>query len=92
MPSKRTNAEEIIHKRREADVLLGQGQNVSGVCKQPSVSEQTYDRWRTADGGMQVGQAKRRNTLEAEHARRRRAVADLTVDKLILKAVAAGRY
>ena len=44
MPSKRYNAEEIIHKLREADVLLGQGQKVSGVCKQLGVSEQTYDR------------------------------------------------
>jgi transposase-like protein len=89
MPSKRYNAEEIIHKLREADVLLGQGQNVSGVCKQLGVSEQTYYRWRKAYGGMKVGQAKR---LEAENARLRRAVADLTVDKLILKEVAEGKY
>ena len=92
MPSKRYNAEEIIHKLREADVLLGQGHNVSGVCKQLGVSEQTYDRWRKTYGGKKVGQAKRRKALEAEHARRRRAVADLTVDKLLLKDVAAGRY
>ncbi len=81
MPSKRYNAEEIIHKLREADVLLGQGQNVSGVCKQLGVSEQTYYRWRKAYGGMKVGQAKRLKALEAENTRLRRAVADLTVDK-----------
>ena len=52
MPSKRTNAEEIIHKLGEADVLLGQGQNVSQVCKQLGVSEQTYYRWRKGYGGM----------------------------------------
>ena len=92
MPSKRYNAEESIHKLREAEVLLGQGQNVSQVCKQLGVSEQTYDRWRKTYGEMQVGQAKRLKVLEAEHARLRRAVADLTVDKLILKDVAAGRY
>jgi len=92
MPSKRYNAEEIIHKLREADVLLGQGQNVSGVCKQLGVSEQTYYRWRKAYGGMKVGQAKRLKALEAENARLRRAVADLTVDKLILKEVAEGKY
>ena len=92
MSSKRTNAEEIIDKLGEADVLLGRGQNVSQVCKQLGVSEQTYSRWRKADGGKKVGQAKRRKALEAEHARLRRAVADLTVDKLILKEVAAGRY
>ena len=92
MPSKRYNAAEIIHKLGEADVLLGQGQNVSGVCKQLGVSEQTYDRWRKAYGGMKVGQAKRLKALEAENARLRRAVADLTVDKLILKEVAEGKY
>ena len=92
MPSKRYNAEEIIHKLREADVLLGQGQIVSGVCKQLGVSEQTYYRWRKAYGGMKVGQAKRLKALEAENARLRRAVADLTVDKLILKEVAEGKY
>ena len=48
MLTKRTNAEGIIHKLREADVLLGQGQDVNGVCKQLGVSEQTYDRWRKA--------------------------------------------
>ena len=73
-------------------MLLGQGQNVSGVCKQLGVSEQTYSRWRQAYGGKKVGQAKRLKALEAEHARRRRAVADLTVDKLILKDVAEGQY
>ena len=73
-------------------MLLGQGHNVSQVCKQLGVSEQTYDRWRKTYGGMKVGQAKRLKALEAEHARLRRAVADLTVDKLILKDVAAGRY
>ena len=92
MPSKRYNAEEIIHKLREADVLLGQVQNVSGVCKQLGVSEQTYYRWRKTYGGMKVGQAKRLKALEAENARLRRAVADLTVDKLILKEVAEGKY
>ena len=92
MPSKRYNAEEIIHKLREADVLLGQGQNVSGVCKQLGVSEQTYYRWRKAYGGMKVGQAKRLKALETENTRLRRAVADLTVDKLILKEVAEGKY
>ena len=92
MPSKRYNAEEIIHKLREADVLLGQGQNVSGVCKQLGVSEQTYYRWRKTYVGMKVGQTKRLKALETENARLRRAVADLTVDKLILKEVAEGKY
>jgi transposase-like protein len=92
MPKKRYNAEEIIHKLREADVLLSQGVNVSQVCKRIGVADQTYYRWRKTYGGMKVDQAKRLKELEAENARLKRAVADLTVDKLILKEVAEGKY
>jgi putative transposase len=92
MPRKRYNAEEIIHKLREADVLLSQGHSVKRVSKQLSIAEQTYYRWRKAYGGMKVGQAKRLKDLEVENARLKRAVADLTVDKLILKEVAEGKY
>ena len=92
MPRKRYNAEEIIHKLREADVLLSQGVIVSQVCKRLGVSEQTYYRWRKAYGGMKVDQAKRLKELEAENARLKRAMADLTVDKLILKEIAEGKY
>ena len=73
-------------------MLLGQGQNVSGVFKQLGVGEQTYYRWRKAYGGMKVGQAERLKALAAENARLRRAVADLTVDQLSLQEVAAGKY
>jgi len=92
MPKKRYNAEEIIHKLREADVLLSQGKPVSQACKQIGVSDQTYYRWRKSYGGLKVDQAKRLKELEAENARLKRAVADLTVDKLILKEVAEGKY
>ncbi len=92
MPKKRYNAEEIIHKLREADVLLSKGATVSQVCKRIGVSEQTNYRWRKTYGGMKVDQAKRLKELEAENARLKRAVADLTVDKLILKEVAEGKY
>lgn len=92
MPKKRYTAEDIIHKLREADVLLSQGMNVSQVCKRIGVADQTYYRWRKAYGGMKVDQAKRLKGLETENARLKRAVADLTVDKLILKEVAEGKY
>ncbi len=92
MPKKRYNAEAIIHKLREADVLLGQGNTVSQIYKQISVTDQTYYRWRKGYGGMRVDQAKRLKALETENARLKRAVADLTVDKLILKEVAEGKY
>ena len=92
MPKKRYNAEDIIHKLREADVLLSQGMNVSQVCKRIGVADQTYYLWRKVYGGMKVDQAKRLKELETENARLKRAVADLTVDKLILKEVAEGKY
>ncbi len=92
MPKKRYNAEELRHKLRGADVLLIQGKTVSLACKQIGVSDQTYYRWRKAYGGMKVDQARRLKELEAENARLKRAVADLTVDKLILKEVAEGKY
>ncbi len=92
MPKKRYTAEDIIHKLRESDVLLSQGKTVSQACKQLGVSDQTYYRWRKSYGGMKVDQARRLKELEAENARLKRAVADLTVDKLILKEVAEGKY
>ncbi len=72
--------------------MLDQGKTVSQACKQIGVSDQTYDRWRKIYGGMKVDQARRLKELEAENARLKRAVADLTVDKLILKEVAEGKY
>ena len=92
MPKKRYNAEEIIHKLREADVLLSQGMNVGQVSKRIGIAEQTHYRWRQACGGMKVAQAKRLKEREVEKARLKRAVADLTVEKLILKEVAEGKY
>ncbi len=92
MAKKRYNAEEIIHKLREADVLLSQGRSVKQVSKQLGVAEQTYYRWRKAYGGMKVDQARRLKDLEVENARLKRAVADLTIDKLILKEVTEGKF
>lgn len=92
MAKRKYSSEEIIHKLREADVLLGQGKTILEACKQLGVTDQTYFRWRKAYGGLKVDQAKRLRELEAENARLKRAVAELTVDKLILKEVAEGKY
>ena len=92
MPRKRFTTEQIITKLREAEVELAKGKAVPLVCKQLGVSEQTYYRWRKVYGGMKVDQARKLKELEAENARLKRAVADLTVDKLILKEVAEGKY
>ena len=91
MAKQRYTTEEIIHKLREADVLVGQGQTIAQVTKQIGVTEQTYFRWRKSHGGLRIDQAKRLRELEAENGRLKRAVADLTVDKIILKEVAEGK-
>ena len=90
MPRKGFRAEEIIAKLREADVLLGQGKRVAEVVKALGVSEVTYYRWRQEYGGMSVSQARRLKELEKENARLRKAVADLTLDKLILQEAGRG--
>ena len=92
MPKQRFTTEEIIHKLREADVLSGQGKTVAEVCKQLGVTDKTYFRWRKTHGGLRIDQAKRMKELESENARLKKAVAELTIDKIILKEVACGKY
>lgn len=92
MPKQRYTTEVIIHKLREADVLISQGQTVSQAAKQIGVTDQTYFRWRKSHGGLRIDQAKRLRDLEAENARLKKAVAELTVDKIILKGVAEGKF
>jgi putative transposase len=92
MPRKRFTVEQIINHLREADVLLAQGRTVGEVCRRIGVSEQSYYRWRKEYGGLKVGQARRLKDLEAGNARLKRAVAELTLDKLILKEAAEGNW
>ncbi|MBK6779756.1 MAG: IS3 family transposase [Gemmatimonadetes bacterium] len=90
MAKRRYTSDDIIHKLREADVLLGQGKTISEACKVIGVTDHTYFRWRKQYGGLKIDQAKRLKELELENARLKRVVAELTVDKLILKEVAEG--
>ena len=92
MAKKRYRPEEIISKLREADILIGQGQTVAQAIKTIGVSEVTYYRWRQEYGGMSTSQAKRLKDLEKENARLRKAVSDLTLDKLILQEAAKGNF
>ena len=92
MAKKRFSVEQIIHHLREADVLLAQGKTVGEVCRGIGVSEQSYYRWRKEYGGLKVEQARRLKELEQENARLKRAVADLTLEKLILKEAAEGNW
>ena len=84
--------EEIIGKLREAEVVLATGKTVADICRQLGVTQVTYFRWRREYGGLKIDQARRLKELERENARLRRAVADLTLDKLILKEAAEGNW
>jgi transposase-like protein len=86
------SAEEIIRKLRLSDVLLSQGKTVAEICREIGVSDATYYKWRKDYGGLGVEQAKRMKELERENDRLKRAVAELTLDKLILKEAASGNF
>ena len=90
MPRERHKPEEIVAKLRQVDVLVSQGQSVADAVRSIGVTEVTYYRWRQGFGGLKTEQIKRLKELETENTRLRRAVADLTLDKLILKEAAAG--
>jgi putative transposase len=92
MSRKRYTSEQIMGKLREAEEALGQGQTAAQVCRSLGIAEQTFYRWRREYGGLKVEQAKRLKALEQENARLRRAVADLTLDKLILQEAARGNF
>ena len=92
MSRKRFTPEQIIGKLREAEVALAQGQTVIQVCRTLGIAEQTFYRWRREYGGLKVEQAKRLKVLEQENTRLRRAVADLTLDKLILQEAVRGNF
>ncbi len=92
MPKKRHKPEEIVAKLRQVDVMVSQGQSVADAVRTIGVTEVTYYRWRQEYGGLKSDQVKRLKDLEAENARLRRAVSDLTLDKMILKEAASGNF
>jgi putative transposase len=92
MIRKRFTPEQIIGKLREAEVALAQEATVGQVCRTLGIAEQTFYRWRREYGGLKVEQAKRLKALEQENTRLRRAVSDLTLDKLILQEAVRGNF
>ncbi len=92
MARKRHTAEEIVSKLRQVDVLMAQGQPVADAVRAIAVTEVTYYRWRNEYGGLKGDQVKRLKELEAENTRLRRAISDLTLDKLILQEAARGNF
>jgi putative transposase len=92
MAGKRDKPEEIVLKLRQVEVLQGQVMTISEAVRQIGVTIQTYYRWRKQYGGMTRDQLKRLKELETENQRLRRAVSDLTLDKMILTEAARGNF
>ena len=92
MPKKRHKPEEIVAKLRQIDVMVSQGQSVADAVRAIGVTEVTSYRWRQEFGGLKTSQVKRLKELETENQRLRKAVADLTLDKLILAEAARGNF
>ena len=90
--AKRHKPEEIIAKLRQVEVMTGQGTSMVDAIRSIGVTEVTYYRWRQEYGGLKTDQVKRLKDLEVENARLRKAVSDLTLDKLILKEAARGNF
>ncbi len=92
MNQKKHEPEEIVAKLRQVDVLLSQGRSVGEAVRTIGVTPFTYYRWRKEFGGLKSDQVKRLKDLEKENERLRKAVSDLTLEKLILKEAAQGNF
>jgi transposase-like protein len=92
MAMKRHKPEEIVAKLRQVEVLHGQGKSMAEAIRAIGVTEVTFYRWRREYGGMGADQLRRLKELEKENERLRKAVSDLTLDKLILKEAAKGNF
>ena len=92
MKQTRHTTAQIIEKLRQADVALGKGEKVPDICKTLGVTEQTYYRWRQKYGGMAPEMAKELKSLQKEHGRLKKLVADQALDMEILKEAAQGNW
>jgi putative transposase len=90
MPKKTFTPEQIVGKLRQIEVLVNQGKTVPLACKEAGIVDQTFYRWRREYGGLQLEQAKKLKDLQKENAQLRCAIADLTVEKHVLKDIAQG--
>ena len=92
MPRQGHSPEQILNKLRQVEVAVANGKQVAQAVREIAVSQHTYYRWRTEYGGLNLDQARKLKLLERENARLKRAVAELTLDKLILKEAAEGNF
>jgi transposase-like protein len=90
MPKRRFSAEQIVVLLRQIEVLMSQGKAAPVACREAGISQQSYYRWRKEYGGLEIDQAKRMKDLERENVRLKRLVADLSLEKQVLKDVASG--
>ena len=90
MAKKRFGAEQIVTLLRQIEVAMGQGKSVQVACREAGISEQSFYRWRKEYGGLRLEQAKRMKDLEKENGRLKRLVADLSLEKQVLKDIASG--
>jgi|TARA_Y100000310_G_C20577406_1_gene761140 transposase-like protein len=92
MPRKGHSPEKILNKLRQVEVSVAKGTSVAQAVRDINVSENTYYRWRQEYGGLNLDQARRLKQLEQENARLKRTVAELALDKQILKEAAEGNF
>ena len=92
MAGKHHKPEEIVAKLRQVEVVAAQGKTVAEGARAIGVTEATYYRWRAEYGGLKLDQVKRLKQLEQKNGRLRKAVADLTLEKLVLKEAASGNW
>jgi putative transposase len=92
MPNKRLKPEQIVTLLRQIEVEIANGKTTPQACKEAAVTQQSYYRWRKEYGGLKLGQAKRLKELEKENAKLKRLVAELSLEKQILKDVASGNF
>ena len=92
MATKRFKAEQIVTLLRQIEVGIANGKTTPQACREVEITEQTYYRWRKEYGGLKLDQAKRLKELERENAKLRRLVAELSLEKQVLKDVAEGNF
>jgi putative transposase len=90
MPKKRFSPEQIVTLLRQIEVVMGQGKSAQIACREAGVSEQNFYRWRKEYGGLDLDQARRMKDLEKENVRLKRLVADLSLEKQVLKDISSG--
>jgi putative transposase len=92
MSQERYKPEQIVTILRQIEVAVANGKSTLQACKEAEIHTQTYYRWRKEYGGMKVEQAKRLKELEKENGRLKRWVAELSLEKQVLKDVAEGNF